>query len=399
MNGFKVFNCLTLVSMAVVAVSGTANAIEPKPRNVGNMQVTTSITTSLGYGDNVFRGASNETSSSFLSAQPVVEAVNETASQKLSFGYEGDGVAFFDSSDDNYLSNALTADYLRSINSISQFSVGAGFEDGSTIRGTDITEGTNGTVDGATDFTRKDFSIGYAIGSPKTGPSIELNYNFTDLEFDNFEFINQGRDYQLDKFTARLGYQYSVATKFFIDLSNSDFDYDQAVPFLGGQLDNTEQAVMVGVQWRLSRLTSGEISIGTTDKEFDNFEDPGSLTTWNVSLDWTPTPRDTVTVEGFSRPFEQAGTGTFQDIDQATIAWERDLSKVLSLKTGLTLGSVNFENVARDDDFDKLSLGLLYKPTRYSEWSLNYEREEKDSNLSQFDFDTNTVFLSYAISL
>jgi len=347
----------------------------------------------------VFRGSTNETSSGFFSIQPVVEAVKESAAQKLSFGYEGNGVAFFDSSDDNYLSNSLNGNYVRSINSISEFSVGATFEDGSNVRGTDITEGTNGTVDGATDFTRKDFSLGYAIGSPKVGPSLELNYNLTDLEFDNFEFVNQGRDYKLDKFSARLGYQYSVATKFFIDISNSDFDYDSPVPFLGGELDNSEQAIMVGVQWRLSRLTSGEISIGSTDKEFDNFDDPSSLTTWNVALDWTPTPRDTVTIEGFSRPFEQAGTGLFQDIDQASLTWERSLSRVLSLKTGLTLGSVDFENVARDDDFDSVSLGLLYKPTRYSEWSLNYEREEKDSNLSQFDFDTNTVFLSYAVGL
>ena len=164
-------------------------------------------------------------------------------------------------------------------------------------------------------------------------------------------------------------------------------------------MDNSEQQFLVGVKWRLSRLTSGEISIGTTDKEFDNFQDPSSLTTWNVQIEWTPTSRDRVVVEGFSRPFEQAGTGLFQDVDQASVEWEHDLSKTLSVRGSLTLGSVDFDDVARDDDFDLIGLGVVYKASRYSELSLEYEYEDKESNISQFDFNTNTLFLSYSLSL
>jgi len=388
-----------LMVPAAILMPGKVLAVDTKPHKIGNTEVTSIIATSLGYGDNVFRGFDNETSSTFLSVQPLVEAVRETNEQKLSFAYEGNAVAFFENSDDNYFSNKLAGNYIRKLNSVSEFSVGATFEDGSTIRGTDITEGSNGDVEGATDFTRTDFSLGYGIGSLKTGPSLELSYNFTDLEFDNFEIINQGRDYQLNKLSARLGYQYSVATKLFIDLSYSDFDYDEFAISFGGELDNTEQTALVGVKWKLNRLTSGEVSVGITDKEFDNFQDPSSITTWNVQLEWTPTARDTLTVEGFSRPFEQAGTGLFQDTEQATVKWEHFLSRSLSFLGGITIGSVDFEDVDRDDDFDSFTLGLLYKPGRYSEWSLKYEYEDKESSLSQFDFDTNTVFLSYSISL
>jgi len=63
------------------------------------------------------------------------------------------------------------------------------------------------------------------------------------------------------------------------------------------------------------------------------------------------------------------------------------------------VGTVDFDSVDRDDDYNSFALSILYKPTRYSEWSLNYEREDKDSNLPSFDFDTNTVFLSYSASI
>lgn len=380
-------------------LSTNAIAVESKPHKFGATEVDAVITSSLGYGDNVFRGSSNETSTGIFSIQPIIQAIRETTEQKITFGYEGNGVVFFDSSDDNYLSNKLSGDYVRKLNDVSEFGFGVGFEDGSTVRGTDISEGTNGSVDGATEFTRKDISLRYGIGSAKVGPSLDLSYNYTDLEFDNFQAINQGRDYKLDNLSARLGYQYSVATKFFVDLGYSDFNYDSASNFLGSSLDNSEQSFLVGVSWKMSRLTSGEVSVGTVDKDFDNFQDPTSFTSWKAQLEWTPSPRDTITLEGFSRPFEQAGTGLFQDVDQTSIEWARELSRKLSVSGGVTIGSVDFGSVQRDDDFDTLKLGLLYRSGRYSEWAVNYEREEKDSNLAQFDYETNTVYLSYSLSL
>jgi len=307
MHQFMRLSALASTVFTSIVVSEGVLAAEAKPHKVGGVDVTATFASSLGYGDNVFRGSDNETSSSFFSLQPVVQAVRETADQRLEFGYEGDGFVFFDSSDDNYLSTKFSGAYTRTLTSVSEFSAGASFEDGSTIRGIDITEGTNGDVEGATDFTRKDISLGYNIGSEKVGPSIELAYTYTDLEFDNFTEINQGRDYVLDKLSARVGYQYSVATNFFVDLSYSDFNYDDFAFNLGGELDNTEEAILVGVKWRLSRLASGEVSVGVVDKEFDDFQDPSSITSWNVELEWTPTARDTITLESFSRPFEQAG--------------------------------------------------------------------------------------------
>ncbi len=399
MYQFMRLSALASAVFTSIMISEDVLAVDPKSHKVGSTDVTAMIRSSFGYGDNVFRGSDTETSSSFLHLQPEVRAVRETNEQRLEFAYEGDGVAFFDSSDDNYLSTKLSGLYARKLSSVSEFSVGLSFEDGSTVRGTDITEGSNGDVEGATDFTRRDFSLGYVVGSEKVGPSLELGYTYTDLEFDNFTEINQGRDYTLDKLSARLGYQYSVATKFFVDLSYSDFDYDSLAFGFAGELDNTEESIMVGVKWRLSRLTSGEISIGSIDKDFDNFQDPSSFTSWNAQLDWTPTSRDTITVESFSRPFEQAGTGLFQDVDQTSVEWKHDLSRRFSIKGGIAVGDVDFGSVARDDDYDTYSFALLYQSNRYTEWSLNFEREDKDSNLQDFDFDTNTVFLSYSASL
>jgi len=399
MHQFMRLNVLASAVLTSLFVSGQAQALESRPHKVGNTNITAAYTAGLSYGDNVFRSSNNEESSTVFSVSPTIKAINETNERKIEVGYKGDGVIFFDSSDDNYLSSLLSADYTRYLSPRSEFSVGASFEDGSTIRGTDITEGSNGDLEGATDFTRKEFSLGYAIGSAKVGPSLELGYTYTDLEFDNFSQINEGRDYVLDAFSARLAYQYSVATQFFIDLGYSDFDYDDAFFNTGEQLDNTEESVFVGIKWSLSRQTSGEVSIGIVDKDFDNFDDPGTLTSWNAKIDWAPTSRDTVTFESSSRPFEQAGTGLFQEVSETSIAWNHDLSRKLSLKGKYAKGDVDFESVARDDDYDIFSLSLLYKSGRYSEWSLNFDHEDKDSNLSNFDFETNTVSLLYTSSL
>ncbi len=382
-----------------VLFSGGVSALELKSHKFGSTTVTSVVTTALGYGDNVFRGSDSETSSTYFSFQPEVNAVRETQQQRLSVGYQGNGLAFEASSDDSFFSNRVNVDYARNLNAVSQLTLGAALEDGSSVRGTGATEGSNDNLEGATDFTQTDLSVGYSIGSTKIGPSLTLLYQATDLEFDNFENINRGRDYSLDMFSARFGYQYSVATNFFVDLSSRDFDYDNPLSFLAADLDNTEQTVHVGVRWSVNRLISGEISVGTTDKDFDNFQDPSSFTTWNAQIDWTPTPRDTVSLTSYSRPQEQSGSGLFQEIEQTTLNWTRQLSRRLSVSGGLALGKVDLGDASRNDDFNSFNIGVQYNSGKYSTWALNFEHDDKESSLEQFDFDSNRVFVSYAVSL
>lgn len=389
----------SVLSEGFFFASTSVLAAESKVHQFGATEVTAMLSTSLGYGDNVFRGSDVQTSSGIFRLQPSVQAIRESNKQTITLGYEGSATAFSNSSDDNHSSNTISGDYIRRLNSVSEFGVGFGFEDGSSIRGSGVTEGSNGNVDGATEFTRKDMSLSYAIGSEKVGPSLALAYNLTDLKFDNFELINQGRDYQLKAVTARLGYQYSVVTDFFVDLGHSDFSYDGTSSFLGANLNSTEQSLLVGVGWRFNRLTSGEISVGTVDKDFDNFSDPSSFTAWNAQLEWTPTARDTITLESLSKPFEQVGTGLFQEVTQTTIDWNRNISKKLSVSAGMTIGAIDFGSVSREDDFDTVNLGVVYRSGRYSEWALNYEYEEKESTLAEFNYDSNNVFLTYSLSL
>ena len=387
------------VLAAALIVSNASQAIEVRPHKVGDFTVNASVNSTLGYGDNVFRGSLVEESSSLLRIQPLVQAINETAQRRITFEYEGEGRAFFDNSDDNFLSTKLGGEYLAKLSANSELGFGANFENGNHIRGTDILEGTNAIIDGATEFTRAGFAADYRIGSDKVGPSLDLGYSFTDLEFDNFEAINSGRDYQLNAVEARIGYQYSVATKVFVDLAYRDFDYSAPVLFSNQELDNSETAVLLGIKWNISRLVSGEVSVGSTDKDFDNFDRDSSVTTWNAQIEWTPTSRDSLILDGFARPSEQAGTGLFQDVEQLTLSWNHSLSSRWAINTSWTLASVDFSSNVREDDIDQLGLGIKYRSTRYSEWLLSYEYEDKESNLAQFDFSTNTVLLSYSFSL
>ncbi|MBL4672459.1 MAG: outer membrane beta-barrel protein [Arenicella sp.] len=380
-------------------VSVTADAIEARPHKVGNFDVTASINNALGYSDNAFSGSTVEESTAFFRFEPLVQAINETAKRRITLEYEGDGNLFFDNSGDNFLSTKLHAEYLAKVNATSEFGLGVNFEDGNNIRGTDILEGTNGIVDGPTEFTRQGFSADYRLGSETVGPSLELGYEYTDLEFDNFPEINFGRDYELNLFSARLAYQYSVATQLFVDFAYADFDYSDPFALVGTELDNSESSALAGVKWRFSRLTSGEVSLGVTKKDFDNINVDESVATWNAQIEWSPSSRDSVIIESFSKPLEQAGTGLFQEVKQVSVSWEHSLSQRWGLTTSLTTGSVDFESVTRDDDFDQLGFGVKYRTSKSAEWNLRYEYQDKDSNLAQFDFDSNTILLSFEIGL
>lgn len=393
----KALLALTMVFSGLVSVS--TDAIEARPHKVGNFDVIASINSALGYSDNAFRGSTIEDSTGFFRFEPLVQAVNETTQRRITLEYEGDANVFFDSSEDNYLSTKLHAEYLAKVSAISEFGLGINFEDGNSIRGTDILEGTNGIVDGPTEFTRQGFSADYRRGSEKVGPSLELGYDYTDLEFDNFPEINFGRDYKLNLLSARLAYQYSVATQLFVDFAYADFNYSDPFALVGTELDSSESSVLGGVKWRYSRLTSGEVSLGVTKKNFDNINVDESVVTWNAQIEWAPSSRDSIVIESFSKPLEQAGTGLFQEVKQVSVSWEHSLSQRWGLTTSFITGSVDFESVIRDDDFDQLDFGVKYRASKSSEWNLRYEYQDKSSNLAQFDFDSNTVLLSFEIGL
>jgi hypothetical protein len=388
-----------LIFVSCGLLTFNVHAIDAKPRKAGGFDVSTSINGALGYGDNVFFGSSVEESSVYFQFSPLVKAINENSQRRITFEYEGDGLVFFDSSDDNLLSTTLSGEYLTKLTSNSELGFGVNYKDGSNIRGTDILEGTNGIVDGPTDYTSKGFNADYRLGSKKVGPSLELGYEFNDLEFDNFSEINLGRDHERNQIDARLGYQYSAATKFFMDLGFADFSYSDASVQFGSRLDSSEKKALVGINWKLSKLTSGEVSVGVTEKDFDNFGDSRSLTTWNAQIQWIPTARDTVIVEGYSRPQEQAGSGLFLEIEQALVTWEHSISSRWALSTSFKNTSVDFDSLARNDDINEIEAGIKYQSTRHAEWLLSIKHEDKKSNLNEFDFEANTIMLSFAFGL
>lgn len=392
--------CILAMLVNGVAVhSAHANNVESSPYSVGDFEVYGRLDTTLGYGDNVFRGSIVEESSTFLTVSPTISAVKETATHRIGFDYKGEGALFFESSDDGYISNELGAEYIAKLSPTSELGFGVSYEDGNSIRGTDFLEGTNNVIDGPTEFENTVLRANYFVGSDKIGPVLELGLEYSDLEFENFGLFTEGRDRTTTKLSARLGYQYSVATQVFVDFVYQDFDYDGVINNFDGSLDNDEQRVEVGVKWRATSQTSGEVSVGITDKDFDNFNDTSSITSWNAAINWEPTSRDQVTFTSFSRPFEQTGTGLFVDVQEYSISWNHDVSARWGFNAEVATGSADFEATPRDDDYDRIKLGVAYQPSRFSEISLDFEREDKDSSSQIFDFDSNKILLTYSTSL
>jgi len=378
--------------------------VESLPYTAGNFDIFGRLDVSLGYGDNVFRGSIVEESSTFLTVSPTIKAVNETATHRLSFDYNGEGTTFFESRDDGYISSELGAEYVAKLSPTSELGFGIGYEDGNSVRGTDFLEGTNSVVDGATEFENVVFRTNYFVGSQKIGPVLELGFEYSDLEFENFGLFTNGRDRSTTKLSARLGYQYSVATQFFVDLVYQDFDYDGVINNFAGSLDNDETRVEVGVKWRATSQTSGEVSIGVTDKtfdfgEFEDINDSSSITSWNAAINWDPTSRDKVSFKTFSRPFEQTGTGLFIDVQEYSVSWNHQLSPRWGFNVELATGSADFEGTPREDDYDSYRFGVDYQPSRHSALSLDFRREEKESATQIFDFDSNSIVLTYSTSL
>lgn len=196
------------------------------------------------------------------------------------------------------------------------------------------------------------------------------------------------RDRDDDRVHGRVYYNISPRTSVFTGASLTDVHYIRP----GGNSDSEELGYEVGGRWDITARTSGQVSVGRTEKDFDDpaLED-GDTTTFAGRLGWTPRQRTTFNLYG-SRQFEEstsAGDGFY-------------VSELIGVSVSQAFGArwnafayVNhtddeFESGRKDDILD-YGVGLDYSFRRWLSLGAQYGVVERDSNVPAADYEDEVI--------
>jgi hypothetical protein len=161
----------------------------------------------------------------------------------------------------------------------------------------------------------------------------------------------------------------------------------------GDERDFESLAFRVGSELDFDRLVTGEFSLGV-DRRFSADDDDSFAFSFDADLDWTLTPRTTVSLRG-SQGFEPT-TGDDGGSQRTAIAV--DLSYALTRQASLGadfryLRDERDENNRTDDDFSA-GVSASYDINRYTSVAANYSYRQRNSTIDRREFTRNAVFLT-----
>lgn len=240
-----------------------------------------------------------------------------------------------------------------------------------------------------------------------------VHYNITskiNLRFDYSNFMiffddpaGEFRNRVDNAFSGYLFYKVRPKTSIFLEGSFTDIGYKN-----GHQLDSREYLLTGGLQWNMTAKSVGSIKVGYGLKDFDNVNNKSRNLVLEVQVRHRLSPKRSITLTGF-RKTEESDLSTALFV--LSSGMKIDYLHLLSAKLS---GSANFaytndkyngtptsgdSQTQLEDNMYQAGVGLQYKFNKWLKSDVGYTFMLRDSNVSQFNYTSNTVFLRITGSL
>ncbi|HEY9233863.1 MAG TPA: outer membrane beta-barrel protein [Phenylobacterium sp.] len=203
------------------------------------------------------------------------------------------------------------------------------------------------------------------------------------------------RDRTEAEVSAKVAYAISPATAVFVEVGAQQMSYDETTPI---NRDSQGMTALAGVDWEVTRLITGEASVGYIHQEFDDSR-YGEVSNphYRLRLNWYPTPLVTVGLTATQRVTESplADSPAFM---ARTVELKADYELLRNLIiSGQILGTEqDYRGIDRNDRRYGAGLSANYLLNRTVGIGLRYKYETLESSGANRgrDFDDQSVSLA-----
>lgn len=378
---------------AVTTLQSTATAQPAVPAEAPGAfrDISISLTTGIGYDDNVFRTERDTKDDFFWVLQPRAYLNGLVGKHSYVLGYEGDYATYFNYGSEDFYDHRIFGNGTVDISRKLDLDLGAQYWWGHDPRGS---LGNRIFVPGDLDtWQQYGFDASLVIGREITRaqiiPSVKLSgrrYTNNDQsirDYDRQDYGLRGRW----RFTDRL---YGLAEFGYAVINHLD---------AGNLLDRTETQLLAGVGWQATAKTSGEAMFGILNRDFDNpLYGSSNNPTWDIRVHWAPKPYSKVTLYTDRSSEENAGgVGSFL-ADTYGVEWRHAFTQRLELNTGVDYTVAEYDS-PRVDKYLGFDIRLTYGLTRWLDVSGVYRYLGRRSNVSGLDYDDQAVLLELTAGL
>jgi hypothetical protein len=333
----------------------------------------------LSYEDNIYATETNEIEDTILALHPQVSVESQWSRHSLSFLAETTSTFHADQSDEDTTTWRLQAAGRLDIQRDANLSGQVSFSREAEPRGSNATllstrspiefDTSAVSISGVKEFNRVRLSGRLAL----------TDFNYQDGE--TFAGVNVDQDFR-DRLsslaTGRVDVAINPATALFGEGSVTEIDYDTAVLV---NRDSTTWRLLVGADFELTNLVTGEVAVGYVTRSFDQTgQDDASGFSYRGKVNWYPSPLITVGVSA-ERKIEDSGILQALSYTSDSVRLQADYELRRNLIMTGTLGGAwdTYDDVSREDSRYSGGLSATYLINRNLGVSLKYERMTQDS--------------------
>ncbi|MAK90456.1 MAG: hypothetical protein CMI13_04360 [Oleibacter sp.] len=390
-----------LTSLALVIMSGSANALEPQGISLGSgVTLLPTAQLSVENDDNIYKQSSDTTSSTITRFKPAVMLAADLGATQLQANIAADMGQYSEDDDDNYSDLRTSVVGQSELNARNEITYGATYNQDHDDRGSGTVEGSAATtVSEPDEYDETTFELAYTYGADTALFNIGVYGQSYNKEYQNNRFITSDRDHDKTMLGARLGVRVSNATRAIAEVRNSDISYDNDSAIAA---DGSVTSYLVGASWDITGKTTGEVKVGLSDRKFDDSDKNSRDTfTWEASVTYSPVSYSVFTLTTMQTANETTGVGDYIDSDYTALNWKHEFSAFISLVADLSLANDEYvdDPAGRDDTTIGYGVKGVYTFTKNAAVSLGYDGSNRDSDVSDFDYDKNVVSLALNVAL
>ena len=386
----------TAIGLACVCSSSFAQEVGI---GLGAFELVPTLTTSVGFNDNVTQSNDEKVDSWYSVITPSVVLVNNFGLNSMRVGYQLSRGDYYSSSADDYTDHLLFASLDYELNSRHRIKSSINYEDGHDDRGSTFSLGRGNELTSPDEYKESEVDFVYSYGALSAQARLDLNLNYLDLDYKINTDEYMARDRSKSTIGGTFYYNIGATTDLLFESTITDVEYSFS-PDASASRDSVETSYLVGAQWQSTASTSGYAKVGYQDKDFDAADRENfSGVKWQAGIVWEPLERATFILDTQNEARETNGEGNFIRRKDISLKWRHEWLERLSTRAGIAVGNDDYEGTGRKDDVQDIDLAVIYQFRRWLTFNLAYTYSERDSNQDTVNYDQNIYRLTAKVTL
>jgi len=385
------------------SISGTARPVVPiltAPVGAGlplkfenGLHLHPTLSTSVGYNDNLLSNNSNSLQSRFININP--QAVAE-------FKYKGDRYtalaslnsrSYSESSVDNTDESQLmvAGDHYFGARARAGWSLGR-------LSGTDPRGSNNRPMTAeAARWHSNNLDGRFIYGAPEAPGRVEFDLGNKDKVYDNERATTAVGDVATASYAGRLFYRLGTRSLALVEFKEAKANYSSA---LATTESNLERRYYLGLTWEATAATTGIVKFGRMTKDFDLVGKQGYAGgSWDATVRWSPLTYSVVDLQASRSTADATGFGLYNLVTTTNLMWNHKWSQLLGSRISAGVTNTEYGGTTRQDSAVNLGFKVDYELYRWLKIGVDFAVTDNTSNAPGNEFNKKTTMLTLDATL